>query len=315
VGINYFTKDKHYNTLDNYYKAIYNRKVGKVSLNAGFSCPNINSSGYGCLYCSKLGSGDFGGNVNIPLVDQFFEQIKIIENKWNDPLYNVYFQARTNTYASIDILKEKYESVINLSPKNIILTIATRPDSINLETIKYLSELNKKIHVVVELGLQTVNDVTASAFKRGYKTDVIIETVRLLKEYNLEIVVHVINGLVNETKEDMLNTIKFLNKLNIDGIKIHMLYIVSDSFYGKLYNISEFNNKLLSLEEYVDIVVCQLRLLRPNVIVHRITGDPDRKTVIAPLWTLKKFVVHNEIDKMMRRNNYFQGDLYEIEYY
>ena len=179
----------------------------------------------------------------------------------------------------------------------------------NKDIIDYLDELNQRITLWVELGFQTSNELTASLINRGYLNEVFKKSCIKLHERNIKVIVHIINGLPNDNKIDMLNTINYLNDLPIAGIKIHMLHIIKDSPMGKDYLINPF--KLLTLEEYVDIVINQIRLLRDDIVIHRITGDADRLTLIEPTWTLKKFVVMDEIDKTMRKNNYYQGDLYK----
>lgn len=309
-----FTNEKHYLTLNNYLKNIYNEKVFKVSLNGNFSCPNRDGkiSTNGCIFCSAKGSGDFAGSINLSIKDQFYEVASNLEKKWPNGAYIAYFQANTNTYGTVTELNQRYEQIIKdgkkLDDKIKILSIATRPDCLDNDILNLLSELNKQISVWIELGFQTSNENTAKYINRGYPNDCLIKAINDLKSIGITVIVHIINGLPTDTKSDMINTVKFLSTLPIDGIKIHMLHVINNSPLGAIYKINPFN--LLSLEEYVDIVVTQLRLLPPNVVIHRITGDADKNELLAPTWTLKKFVVMNEIDKLMRKENYFQGDLY-----
>lgn len=309
-----FTNEKHYLTLNNYLKNIYNEKVFKVSLNGNFSCPNRDGkiSTNGCIFCSAKGSGDFAGNINLSIKDQFYEVASNLEKKWPNGAYIAYFQANTNTYGTVTELKQRYEQIIKdgkkLDDKIKILSIATRPDCLDNDILNLLNELNKQIPVWVELGFQTSNENTAKYINRGYTNDCLIKAINDLKAIGITVIVHIINGLPTDTKNDMINTVKFLSNLPIDGIKIHMLHVINNSPLGAIYKIKPFN--LLSLEEYVNIVVTQLRLLPPNIVIHRITGDADKNELLAPTWTLKKFVVMNEIDKLMRKENYYQGDLY-----
>lgn len=309
-----FTNEKHYLTLNNYLKNIYNEKVFKVSLNGNFSCPNRDGkiSTNGCIFCSAKGSGDFAGNINLSIKDQFYEVASNLEKKWPNGAYIAYFQANTNTYGTVTELKQRYEQIIKdgkkLDDKIKILSIATRPDCLDNDILNLLNELNKQIPVWVELGFQTSNENTAKYINRGYTNDCLIKAINDLKAIGITVIVHIINGLPTDTKNDMINTVKFLSNLPIDGIKIHMLHVINNSPLGAIYKIKPFN--LLSLEEYVNIVVTQLRLLPPNIVIHRITGDADKNELLAPIWTLKKFVVMNEIDKLMRKENYYQGDLY-----
>ena len=302
----YSNTNKRYHTLDYFYKNRFNSKVFKVSLNAGFSCPNIDGTvGYGgCIYCSKSGSGEFAGNKKDNLKKQFNDIKEKMHKKWPKAKYIGYFQARTNTYAPVDKLKELYETI--LEEDNVVgLNIATRPDSITDECLDYLEKLNKKTYLTIELGLQTINDKTSKLINRCHSLKCFEDMVKKLRERNIDVVVHIINGLPYETKEDMLNTIKYLNKLDIQGIKIHMLSILKDTPLEKLYKKKKFH--ILSKEEYVDIVICQLELLRKEIVIHRITGDPDPKDLIEPNWLIKKFCVLNDIDKEMVRRNIYQG--------
>lgn len=309
-----FTEEKHYLTLNNYLKHLYNEKVFKVSLNGNFSCPNRDGkiSTNGCIFCSAKGSGDFAGNINLSIKDQFYEVVSKLENKWPNGAYIAYFQANTNTYGTVSELKMRYEQIIKdgkkLDDKIKVLSIATRPDCLDDDILNLLNELNKQIPLWIELGFQSSNENTAKFINRGYQNECLITAVNNLKAIGIKVIVHIINGLPTDTYDDMINTVKFLAQLPIDGIKIHMLHVINNSPLGKLYKEKPF--PLLTLEEYVEIVVAQLRLLPPNVVIHRITGDADKNELLAPMWTLKKFVVMNEIDKLMRKENYYQGDLY-----
>ena len=302
----YTLDNKRYHTLNYHLKKKFKSKVFKVSLNAGFSCPNIDGTvGYGgCIYCSKTGSGEFGGNKEDDLITQFNDIKKKMSKKWPNSKYIAYFQARTNTYAPLPILKEKYESVLSLD--NVVgLFIATRCDAITDEILDYLEQLNKKTYLVIELGLQTIHESTSKLINRCHTLKQFDDMVKKLKERNIEVVVHIINGLPYETKEMMLKTVKHLNKLKIDGIKIHMLNIIKDTPLEQLYNQEKFH--ILSKEEYIDIVISQLELLDPSIVIHRITSDPDPKELIEPNWLTKKFCVLNDIDKEMIKRNTYQG--------
>jgi len=303
----YSNTNKRYHTLDYYYKQKFNSKVFKVSLNAGFSCPNIDGTvGYGgCIYCSKSGSGEFAGNKEDSLRKQFIEIKNMMLKKWPNAKYIGYFQARTNTYASVKTLKKLYETVLSFD--NVIgLNIATRPDAISEECLNYLSELNKKTYLTIELGLQTTNESTSKLINRCHSLNCFENMVKKLRDNNIDVVVHIINGLPYETKEDMLNTIKYLNSLDIQGIKIHMLSILKDTPLEKLYQSKQF--PILTKEEYINIVVSQLELLRPEIVIHRITGDPKLDDLVEPSWLTKKFCVLNDIDKEMVKRNTYQGN-------
>ncbi len=304
----YSNTNKRYHTLDYYYKNRFNQKVFKVSLNAGFSCPNIDGTkGYGgCIYCSKIGSGEFAGNKEDDIVKQFNEIKNMMLKKWPNAKYIGYFQARTNTYAPVEKLKSLYEKI--LDQENVIgLNIATRPDAISKECLDYLNELNKKTYLTIELGLQTTNEITSKLINRCHSLKCFEDMVKELRKRNIDVVVHIINGLPYETKNDMLNTVKYLNNLDIQGIKIHMLSILKDTPLEKLYKKEKFH--ILTKEEYIDIVIDQLELLRPEIVIHRITGDPKIDDLIEPFWLTKKFCVLNNIDKEMVKRNTYQGKL------
>ena len=301
----YSLDNKRYHTLNYYLKNRFHEKVYKVSLNAGFTCPNIDGTkGYGgCIYCSKTGSGEFGGNINDDLITQFNKVKEVMDKKWHGK-YIAYFQARSNTYAPVNILKERYETVLKLD--NVIgLFIATRCDCITDECLDYLTDLNKRTYLTIELGLQTIHESTSKLINRGHTLNEFTDTVKRLRERNIDVVVHIINGLPYETKEMMLETVKFVNTLDIQGIKIHMLNIIKDTPLETLYNKEHFH--VLTKEEYIDIVISELELLDSKIVIHRITADPDPKTLIEPTWLLKKTVLLNDIDKEMKRRNTYQG--------
>lgn len=301
----YSLDNKRYHTLNYYLKNRFHEKVYKVSLNAGFTCPNIDGTkGYGgCIYCSKTGSGEFGGNINDDLITQFNKVKEVMDKKWHGK-YIAYFQARSNTYAPVNILKERYETILKLD--NVIgLFIATRCDCITDECLDYLTFLNKRTYLTIELGLQTIHESTSKLINRGHTLKEFTDTVKRLRERNIDVVVHIINGLPYETKEMMLETVKFVNTLDIQGIKIHMLNIIKDTPLETLYNKEHFH--VLTKEEYIDIVISELELLDSKIVIHRITADPDPKTLIEPTWLLKKTVLLNDIDKEMKRRNTYQG--------
>ena len=302
----YTNSNKRYHTLDYFYKNKFGMKVFKVSLNAGFTCPNIDGTkGYGgCIYCSKTGSGEFAGNIEDSLEDQFISIKNMMLKKWPKAKYIAYFQARTNTYAPVEKLKRIYEKVLTFEDV-IGINIATRPDAISDECLDYLEELNKKTYLTIELGLQTIKESTSKLINRCHTLGCFKDMVEKLRKRNINVVVHIINGLPYETKEDMLNTVKYLNKLDIQGIKIHMLSIIKDTPLEKMYKEEKF--KVLSKEEYIDIVISQLELLRPEIVIHRITGDPKLDELVEPDWLVKKFCVLNDIDKEMVKQDTYQG--------
>lgn len=302
----YSDSNKRYYTLDYYYKHTFNSKVFKVSLNGGFTCPNKDGRvGIGgCIYCSKLGSGEFAGDINKPLKEQFCEVKDMMLKKWPNAKYIAYFQANTNTYAPVEKLKKMWDEVLTYD--NVIgINISTRPDSITDECYDALEELNKKTNLVVELGLQTIHESTTKLINRCHTLECFEESVRELNKRGIKILVHIINGLPYETKEMMLDTVKYLNKFDIWGIKIHMLHIIKDTKLALLYEKEKFH--VLTKEEYVDIVCEQLELLRKEIVINRLTGDPKLEDLIEPNWLVKKFCVLNDIDKEMARRDSYQG--------
>ena len=303
----YSDSNKRYYTLDYFYKHKFGCKVFKVSLDAGFTCPNKDGKvGVGgCIYCSLSGSAEYAGDRRDDLVTQFNKVKNMMLNKWSNAKYIGYFQANTNTYAKVSVLKEKYEKVLELDGV-VGLNIATRCDAISEECLEYLSDLNKRTFLTIELGLQTIHEKTSILINRGHTLAQFDDCIKRLKEANIKVVVHIINGLPYETFDMMLDTAKYVGKLGIDGIKIHMLYVMKNTKLEEMYNKEKFH--ILTRDEYVDIVTTQLEYLPTNMIIHRLTGDSDKELLIEPLWSLKKFVVLNEIDKLMRKKNIYQGD-------
>ena len=302
----YTLDNKRYHTLNYFYKNKFGVKVFKVSLNGGFSCPNLDGKvGFGgCIYCSKSGSGEFGGDKNKSLTEQF-EEMKDIVNKKHIPCkYIGYFQARTNTYADIETLKSKYEEVLSI-PDVIGLNIATRCDAISDECLEYLTELNKRTMLTIELGLQTIHEKTSKLINRCHTLDQFDSMVHKLRARHINVVVHIINGLPYETEEMMLDTIRHINTLGVQGIKIHMLHIIKDTGMSNLYLKENFH--VLTKDEYIDIVIKQLEILDPKIIVNRITSDPDKDTLLEPVWLLEKCQLLNDIDKEMKKRNTYQG--------
>lgn len=295
----YTLDNKRYHTLNYYNKTKYGCKVFKVSLNAGFSCPNKKNS-TGCIYCYN-GSGE---NDGMDLISQFNKVRDNNLKKWPNAKYIGYFQAGTNTYADVKTLKSKYEPILKLD--NVIgLNIATRCDTLDEDVLDYLEDLNNRTDLIVELGLQTIHEDTSKLINRGHSLEQFESAVLELRKRNIDVVVHIINGLPFETKEMMLDTVRYLNKLDIQGIKIHMLFILKDTPILNLYNTTHFH--VLSKEEYIDIVIGQLELLRPEIVIHRITGDPIKELLVEPSWLLRKFSVLDDIDKEMVSRDSYQG--------
>lgn len=295
--------NKRYHTLNYFFKKKFGQKVFKVPLDINSTCPNQYNGG--CIYCSNKSVAGISDNT-LDILEQFEKGRKIMEQKWPDGLYIPYFQSGTNTYNDKNLVKGYIDKLL-LLPKVIGIDIATRPDCLSDEWLDYLEELNKKTFLIVELGLQSCNNNTLKFINRGHDKEIFKKAVEKLHERNIFVVAHIINGLPYEEKEDMINTIKFVNDLKIDGIKIHMLYIAKNTPLANYYENNKFH--ILTREEYIDIVCDQLRLLNPDVVVMRITGDPELNELVAPEWLIKKFMVLNGIDQEMAKRNIYQGDL------
>ena len=306
----YKIENKRYHTWNYYLRERFGTKVFKVSINAGFTCPNIDGSiSYGgCTYCSKEGSGDFAGNPKDNLVEQFEEIKSMMEKKWPKAKYIGYFQAFTNTYAPLDVLKEKYEII--LEQEGVIgLSISTRPDCINDDILEYLSQLNERTNLWVELGLQTIHESTSILINRGHDLTTFVDCLNRLRARNIMVVAHIINGLPGETKKMMLDTARFLSKLDIQGLKIHLLHVIKST---PMVNMLERGRlRLLSKEEYVDIVCDQLEILPQEMVIHRLTGDGKKEDLVGPMWSLRKWEVLNAIDDELKRRESWQGKFYE----
>lgn len=295
--------NKRYHTLNYFFKKKFGQKVFKVPLDINSICPNQASGG--CIYCSNKSVASISDN-SLDILEQFENGRKIMEQKWPDSLYIPYFQSGTNTYNDKNLVKGYVDKLL-MVPKVVGIDIATRPDCLSDEWLDYLEDLNKKTFLIVELGLQSSNDNTLRFINRGHDSKTFKDAVDKLHERNIFVVAHIINGLPYETKEDMINTIKFVNDCKVDGIKIHMLYIAKNTPLACLYETNKFH--ILTREEYIDIVCCQLRLLNEDVVVMRITGDPILNELVAPEWLVKKFMVLNGIDQEMVKRNIYQGDL------
>ncbi len=293
---------ERYNSLNKYLKNKYKQKLYKIALDSGFTCPNRDGTKGkgGCIFCSSGGSGEFaeGGNdVKIQL-SKAKERIKAkVKGECG---YIAYFQSFTNTYAPIEVLRKKFFSVIEDDEVKII-SIATRPDCLGADVLFLLEELNKKIPVWVELGLQTSNENTAEFINRCYKNEVFFEAVSNLKKIGIEVIAHVIIGLPNETTDDYVNTVKFACNTGVDGIKLQLLHVLKNT------KLEQLNCKTLSMEEYFYNLSRCIEVIPPNVVIHRLTGDGDKKILIAPLWSADKHKVLNSMKRYFEENNIIQG--------
>lgn len=306
-----FKGDKRFYSLNQFLREKFNEKVFKISLDAGFTCPNRDGKvgTGGCIYCSERGSGDFAGERDYSISNQF-EKIKTMMNKkWKNGKLIAYFQAYTNTYDSVDVLREKYEEAINQEGV-VAIAIATRPDCLEGDVLDLLEEISKRCYLWVELGLQTSNEDTAKVINRGYKLEVFEEAVKVLRERNIDVVVHTIFGLPGETKEDMINTIKYVSSKDIQGIKLHLLHLLKNTELENLY--SRGNLSFMTREEYINLVCETISILPPNVVIHRLTGDAPRELLVEPKWSLNKWEILNDIDKTLKDKGIFQGCNYLI---
>ena len=298
--------EKRYHSLNYFLRNKFGEKIYKISLDGGFTCPNRDGkvSKGGWTFCSARGSGDFAGSRILSITEQFEDRKKMMEKKWKDGKYIAYFQAYTNTYAPVEELTRKYEEA--LAQENVIaLSIATRPDCLDEDVLDYLEELNKKIYLWVELGLQTVNDETGRNFNRGYDLEVFDKSLKELQKRGIEVVVHTIFGLPGETKEDMLKTIDYVAHSGAQGIKFHLLHLMTGTKMVEQYESGEL--QLLSKEDYIDLICKGIAMIPEEMVVHRLTGDAPRQSLIGPMWSLKKWEVLNDIDKALVDNDIWQG--------
>lgn len=304
-----FDNNKRYHTWNYYLRNTFGEKIFKVSINAGFTCPNIDGKvAYGgCTYCSKEGSGDFAGNPKDDLIKQFNEIKEMMLKKWPNAKYIGYFQAYTNTYAPLEVLKEKYETI--LAQDDVVgLSISTRPDCLEDDVVEYLAELNERTNLWVELGLQTIHDSTSKIINRGHDYKTFLEGVEKLKAKNIKIVVHIINGLPGEDYNMMMETAKAVADLNVHGVKIHLLHVIKDTPMARMLEKNMMS--LMTQEEYVNLVCDQLEILPPEMVIHRLTGDGKKEDLVGPLWSLKKWEVLNAIDDTMKARDSYQGIKY-----
>ncbi|MDD2481324.1 MAG: TIGR01212 family radical SAM protein [Lutispora sp.] len=297
--------NKRYNNLNYFLRHKFGEKVFKISLDGGFTCPNRDGSisHKGCIFCSLRGSGDFT-MTNKDLSLQFEEAKGMMQKKWRSGKYIGYFQAYTNTYAPVDVLREKYYTI--LDKENVVgLAIATRPDCLPTDVLDLLEELNKETYLWVELGLQTIKEDTTKLINSGYTLEDYVNGVEELKKRNIDIVTHCILGLPGETKSDMLETVDFVAKTNTQGIKLHLLHLMKDTPMVKLYE--EGKLEFLGKDEYVDLVVDCIEKLPTDMVIHRLTGDGPRATLIEPRWSLNKWEVLNAIDDILKERDTWQG--------
>lgn len=296
------------NQLNDYLKCTFGSKVYKISLDGGFTCPNRDGKidTRGCIFCSKGGSGDFAQSRLLPITKQIEKGKNLIYKKCNSEKYIAYFQAYTNTYAPVDTLRALFLEALS-HPDIVALSVATRPDCIDDEIAELLLELNKIKPIFIELGLQTSNEASAHFIRRGYTNECFEQAIYLLE--GLNVVVHIILGLPNETKDDIINTIHYINKFNIHGVKLQLLHVLKDTDLCTYYKNGSFST--FTLEEYTEILIQCLKHLRPDIVIHRLTGDGPKNQLIAPLWSGDKKKVLNYINNRLRTENVIQGSLYQ----
>ena len=307
----YADDNKRYHTWNYHLRHKFGEKVSKISLNGGFTCPNIDGTKGtgGCIYCSAAGSGDFAGNPVHSPVQQFHAVQEQMRKKWPKTKYIPYFQAHTNTYAPVAVLQEKFEPVL-AQPDVVGLSIATRADALAEDVLSYLEKLSKRTYLVVELGLQSVFDETGERINRCHTYAEFLDGYRRLTERGIPVCVHLINGLPGENAGMMIESARQVGALRPHCVKLHLLHILKGTVLAEQY--AEGAVPTMTLEEYVDVVIRQLEVLPPETVIQRLTGDGGRDQLIAPLWSLKKFVVLNTIDREMVRRNTYQGTQFRL---
>ena len=286
-----------YTTLNSYLKDRFGCKVYKLALDGGFTCPNRDGTlgTKGCIFCSQGGSGEFAQNRNLSITEQIETGKSLVSKKINGGKYIAYFQAFTNTYAPVETLRKKYYEAVN-HPDIVALSVGTRPDCLGEDVLALLDEINKVKPVFVELGLQTIHEKTAQYIRRGYPLDVYDKAVENLHKIGVNVVTHLIIGLPGETKEDMLQSVKYVCE-KTDGIKLQLLHIIDGTDLAEEYKKGKV--KVLSLDEYVDIIKSCVEIIPGNVVIHRLTGDGAKKNLLAPLWSGDKKTVLNTINKAL----------------
>ena len=293
-----FTKSlMEYYSFNRYLRERFGCKVYKISINGGFTCPNRDGTlgTRGCIFCSAGGSGDFAESPELSITQQIEKGKERVKNKIKSGKYIAYFQAFTNTYAPVEALRKKFTQAIN-HPDIVMLSVATRPDCLPEEVIELLKELNEIKPVCVELGLQTIHEKSAEYIRRGYKLECYDNAVKRLKAAGLEVVCHIILGLPGETKSDMLESVDYACKSGIDGIKLQLLHVLKGTDLAKDYENEKF--RVLTMDEYLDILKSCLDIIPKNIVIHRLTGDGAKKDLIAPLWSADKKRVLNAVSRL-----------------
>ncbi len=304
--------NKRYQTYDYYMKKKYGGKCAKITLDAGFTCPNIDGKcGIGgCIYCSGRGSGDFAELPVLSITEQYNITREKLSGKWSTERCIAYFQAHTNTYAPLSVLKEKFEEAASL-PGVVGISIATRADCLEDDVIEYLNELSERIDVTVELGLQSANDKTADIINRGHSFSDFEDGYKRLRKGapRVDICFHIIFGLPNEDREMMLDTVKRTAALHPDQVKIHLLHVIEGTRLAEIYKSGDYIP--MEREEYIETVCEALTLLPEDVVICRLTGDGMAESLLAPDWSRKKVTILNDIDRKMFENDLTQGKMFQ----
>lgn len=302
--------DKRYLSFNYEMKRLFNSKVIKLSLDGGFTCPNRDGTigNKGCIFCGEEGSGEFAASRSLSLKKQMESQKELLSKKWSVGKYIAYFQNFTNTYSTYEDLKQKYN--LTISQEGVVgLAIATRPDCLTEEILDLLEEINKKTFLWVELGLQSIHERTINFIRRGYPLETYDEAIKQLNKRNIKVVTHIIFGLPDESREDILSTVKYVASTNTWGVKLHLLYIQKGTDLHEYYKKSPFH--ILTREEYISLIVDSIEKLPPNMVIHRLTGDCKRALLVEPLWSLDKLRVLSGIDMELKRRNSYQGIAWE----
>ena len=297
---------KPYRSLDYMLRERFGEKVYKVTLNGGMSCPNRDGTlgTRGCIFCSEGGSGDFAADVSLSVTEQIESQIALLSGKRPIQKYIAYFQAYTNTYAPVEYLRKIFKEAMS-HPGIVALSVGTRPDCLGEEVLDLLEELNRIKPVWIELGLQTIHEKTAQYIRRGYRLSCFDQAVENLRKRNIEVIVHTILGLPGESREEILETMRYLNKKDIQGIKLQLLHVLKGTDLAYDYLAGRFH--VYEREEYLALLIECLENLDPEIVIHRITGDGPKDLLIAPLWASRKREVLNLLHHQMKEQNSYQG--------
>lgn len=300
--------NKRYHTWNYALRQQFGEKIFKVPIDGGFDCPNRDGTVAkgGCTFCSVSGSGDMIVAPSDPLPLQFQKEIQLMHQKWPTvDQYIVYFQNFTNTHAPVDVIRHRFEQVVN--EKGVVgLSIGTRPDCLPDEVVNYLAELNERFYLWVELGLQTTFEETSAAINRAHDYQTYLDGVAKLRKHGIRVCTHLINGLPGETPAMMRENVRrTIQDSDIQGIKLHLLHLMTNTKMMRDYN--EGRLQLMSKEAYVSVICDQLEMIPPEIVIHRLTGDAPFETIIGPMWSLKKWEVLNVIDAEMKRRNSYQG--------